>query len=336
MSMVDHTWSDPQSRATEYRARSGSALDTIGNTPLVPMARLAADIGVMILLKLEYFNPTGSYKDRMALAMVEQAERRGEITPGRTTIVEYTGGSTGSSLSFVCAVKGYRLLIVTSDAFSEEKIRTMTSMGAEVVIEPSVGGKITPDLMPRIIDRTRQLAEQPGTYWTDQFNNPDNALGQQTMGREILAQTEGRVAAFVASVGTAGCAMGVASVLKAHDRAIEVHVVEPSTSAVISGGSAGTHGIEGIALGFVPPLLDRELVDDVIVVDEADARAMANRLATEEGIFAGTSTGANVVAALRLAAARPDLGTIVVPAVDSGLKYISTDLYPKPSLTTGN
>lgn len=305
------------------------ATSTIGNTPLVPLQRLTRDVRARILVKLEYFNPTGSYKDRMALAMIEEAERRGQITPGRTTIVEYTGGSTGSSLAFVCAVKGYRLKIVTSDAFSEEKIRTMTSMGAEVVIEPSVGGKITPDLMPRVIERTRLLAEEPGTYWTDQFNNPDNAVGQRTMGEEILRQTGADIDAFVASVGTAGCAMGVAYVLKKHRADVKVHVVEPSTSAVISGGEPGTHAIEGIALGFVPPLLDKDLYDEAFVVDEDEARATARRLATEEGIFAGTSTGANVLAALQVAREHGGDLTIVAPAVDSGLKYISTDLYPR-------
>jgi cysteine synthase A len=306
-----------------------SALRSIGNTPLVPLRRVTAGTTATVLVKLEYFNPTGSYKDRMALAMIEEAERRGQITPGRTTIVEYTGGSTGSSLAFVCAVKGYRLRIVTSDAFSEEKIRTITSLGAELIVEPSVNGKITPDLMPRIIERTRRLAKAPDTYWTDQFNNPDNALGQRTMGVEILAQTGGRLDAFVASVGTAGCAMGVAHVLKRHDPDIRVNVVEPASSAVISGGEPGTHGIEGIALGFVPPLLSRRLYDSVLVVAESEARAMARRLALEEGVFAGTSTGANVVAALRWAREQPGEPVVVVPAVDTGLKYVSTDLYPR-------
>jgi len=309
-----------------------SALRSIGDTPLVPLLRLTEGLRATILVKLEYFNPTGSYKDRMALAMIEEAERRGRITPGRTTIVEYTGGSTGSSLAFVCAIKGYRLRIVTSDAFSEEKIRTISSLGAEVIIEPSVGGKITPDLMPRIIERTRLLSEEGDTYWTDQFNNPDNAFGQRTLGREILAQTGGELDAFVASVGTAGCAMGVAHVLKEHDPTVHVALAEPSTSAVISGGDAGTHGIEGIALGFVPPLLKKDLYDSVLVVDEEEARATARRLALEEGIFAGTSTGANVAAALSWAREHGGAPVIVVPAVDTGLKYISTDLYPAAAI----
>lgn len=313
----------------DVRPRLGTALESIGNTPLAPLSRVIPPGAAQVLLKLEYFNPTGSYKDRMALAMVEEAERRGVLSPGRTTIVEYTGGSTGSSLAFVCAVKGYPLRIVTSDAFSEEKIRTMTALGAEVLIVASDGGRITPDLMPRIIERTRELATEAGTYWTDQFNNPDNAFGQRTMGREILAQTDGQVAAFVVSVGTAGCAMGVAHELKAYRRDIRVTLVEPSTSAVISGQPAGSHRVEGIALGFVPPLLVPDLYDDVIVVDEDEARDMARRLATDEGIFAGTSTGMNVVAALRVAAQLGPDAIVVTAAVDSGLKYVSTDLYPR-------
>lgn len=306
-----------------------SALDAIGHTPLVRLRRLLPPGSAQVLVKLEYFNPTGSYKDRMALAMIEEAERRGHISPDRSCIIEFSGGSTGSSLAFVCAIKGYPLRIVSSDAFSEEKRRTMTSLGAKLDIVPSDGGRTTPDLVPRIKERTRELAGGPETYWTDQFNNPDNPVGQRAMGREILRQTDGRVDAFVVSVGTAGCAMGVAYELKKHDRATYVGVAEPATSAVISGGPAGSHRVEGIALGFVPPLLDSDLYDEVLVVSEDEARETARRLAAEEGIFAGTSSGMNVAAALRVAARLGPDATVVTVAVDSGLKYISTDLYPR-------
>jgi cysteine synthase A len=315
---------------TGGRSMLSSLLKAVGHTPLVRTRRLVPPGSARVLIKLEYFNPTGSYKDRMALAMIEEAERRDEISPDRSIIVEYTGGSTGSSLAFVCAVKGFPLRIVSSDAFSEEKRRTMTSLGAELIIVESDGGRTTPDLLPRIIERTRELATGPDTYWTDQFNNPDNPFGQRTMGREILEQTGGRVDAFVVSVGTAGCAMGVAYELKKHDRAVQVYLVEPTTSPVISGGPAGSHRVEGIALGFVPPLLDSSLYDEVLVVDEDEARNMARRLATEEGIFAGTSSGMNMVAALRIAARLGPDATVVTAAVDTGLKYISTDLYPSP------
>lgn len=312
-----------------FRPGMSYGTEAIGNTPLVPLKRVTKGVKAQILIKLEYFNPTGSYKDRMALAMVEEAEKRGEISPEETTIVEYTGGSTGSSLAFVCAVKGYKLKIVTSDAFSQEKIRMMRLMGAEVEIVPSIGGLITPDLMPRIIERTREIAQQENMYWTDQFNNKDNAFGQRTMGREILEQTNRSVDAFVTTVGTAGCAMGVAKVLKDYNPNIGVYVAEPSTSAVISGKEAGTHGIEGIALGFIPPLLDKSLYDGAIIIDEAPARKMAHNLALKEGIFCGTSSGANVMAAIQLANEHGGDITIVTTAVDSGFKYISTNLFPK-------
>lgn len=309
--------------------RLPSALTAIGHTPLVPLRRLVSPGSAQVLVKLEYFNPTGSYKDRMALAMIEEAERRGQISPGRSSIIEFSGGNTGASLAFVCAIKGYRLQIVSSDAFSEEKLRSMTSLGAKLDIVPSDGGGITPGLLTRIKERTQELAGGPDTYWTDQFNNPDNSVGQRTMGREILQQTGGRVDAFVASVATAGCAMGVAYELKKHDRAIQVGVVEPTTSAVISGGPAGSHRVEGIAVGFIPPLLDSDLYDEVLVIAEAEARDTARRLAAEEGILTGTSSGMNVAAALRVAAQLDPGATVVTVAVDSGLKYISTDLYPR-------
>ena len=303
------------------------ALSAIGGTPLVPLRRMTEGLDAEIFVKVEAFNPTGSYKDRMGLSMVEEAERDGLIEPGRTTIVEYTGGSTGSSLAFVCAVKGYPLKLVSSDAFSEEKIRTMRALGAEVEILPSDGGKITRELMDGIIGRTAELAEQPDTYFTDQCNNPHNPKGYEPMGREILEQTGGDVDAFVAAVGTAGCAMGNARALKSANPDIQVFVVEPSSSAVISGRPPGSHRIEGIALGFVPGVFDRTLVDDVVVIEEAEARATARRLASEEGVFAGTSSGANVLAALKVADRLGNGIRIVCPAVDSGLKYVSTDLY---------
>lgn len=303
------------------------ALNAVGNTPLVPLRRVTQGLDAEVFVKLESFNPTGSYKDRMGLSMVEEAEREGLISPGRTTIVEYTGGSTGSSLAFVCAVKGYRLKLVSSDAFSEEKIRTMRALGAEVEVLPSERGKITARLMEQMIGRTRELAERPDTYFTDQCNNPHNPKGYEPMGREILEQTGGDVNAFVAAVGTAGCAMGNARALRAADPSIKVFVVEPSTSAVISGGSSGSHRIEGIALGFVPGVFDPTLVDDVIVIDEDEARQTARRIAAEEGIFAGTSSGANVLAALKVAERLGGGAKVVVPAVDSGLKYVSTDLF---------
>lgn len=300
-----------------------SILHAIGNTPLVSLSKVGSELSVEILVKLEYYNPTGSYKDRMAHAMIEEAEREGLHKPGYT-VVEYTGGSTGSSLALVCTVKGYCTKLVSSDAFSGEKIRTMRAFGAEVILLPSKDRKITPDLLPRMVEKAKELATQPNTYWTNQLYNKHQLKGHNKTGEEILVQTDGKLDAFVAGVGTAGCAMGVAQVLKANDAKIKVFLVEPAESPVISKGFAGAHHIEGIA-AFVPPLLRKELYDDVISVPEEDAKSMARQLAKEEGIFAGTSTGANIVGALEVARRIGKGSRIVTVAVDTGLKYLSTE-----------
>ncbi len=303
-----------------------SILDAIGNTPLVRLNKITKDLRSEILVKLEYYNPTGSYKDRMALAMIEEAEKEGKLKPGYT-VVEYTGGSTGSSLAFVCAVKGYRIKIVSSDAFSEEKIRTMKALGADVEIVPSKEGKVTPDLVPRMISKAEELASKPNMYWTNQLYNLHQLKGHNKMGEEILTQTNGLLDAFVAGVGTAGCAMGVAEVLKAKGPNIKVAVVEPAESPVISEGIAGEHHIEGIGVGMLPPLLRRDLYDEVITVKEEEAKHMARRLAHEEGIFSGTSTGANVMASMELIKRMKSGSRIVTVAVDTGLKYLGTEPY---------
>ena len=303
-----------------------SILDAIGNTPLVRLNKITRGLQSEILVKLEYYNPTGSYKDRMALAMIDEAEKEGKLKHGYT-VVECTGGSTGSSLAFVCAVKGYKMKIVSSDAFSEEKIRTMKVFGADVIIVPSKEHKVTPDLVPRMMDKAKQLASRPKTYWTNQLYNLHQLKGHNKMGEEILAQTNGLLDAFVAGVGTAGCAMGVAEVLKAKDPNIKVVVVEPAESPIISKGIAGEHHIEGIGIGMIPPLLRKDLYDEVIAVKEEDAKQMARRLAREEGIFSGTSTGANVVASTELAGRFRRGSKVVTVAVDTGLKYLWTEPY---------
>jgi cysteine synthase A len=304
-----------------------NALLAIGNTPMVRLNKVTGGEGADVYVKLEFFNPTGSYKDRMALAMIEGAEREGLLRPG-DTVVEYTGGSTGSSLAFVCAMKGYKLRVVTSDAFSEEKIRTMRAFGAELTVVPSEGGKTTPDLIPRMMELAERMGREPGTYRTDQFHNKHMLKGYNRLGEEILDQLDGNVDAFVASFGTGGCAMGVAEVLKAvQSRDIAVVLVEPSESPVVSKGLKGTHDIEGIGAGFVPPLLRRELYDEVLTVGTAEACEMAKRLAREEGVFSGPSTGANVIASLKVASRLGRGKTVVTVAVDSGLKYLSTDVY---------
>jgi len=303
-----------------------SMLHAIGNTPAVRLNRVVPPGSARVLVKLEYYNPTGSYKDRMALAMIEEAEIRGALKPGMT-VVEYTGGSTGSSLSFVCAVKGYRFRVVCSDAFAKEKLQTMKLFGGELDLVPSHGGKITPDLVPRMIERAKEIVAMQPSYFTDQFRNTDMLKGYEGMAAEIVEQAAGPVDAFCGGVGTAGMLMGVSRVLRQQKPAPKVVALEPAGSPAISKGSSGTHHIEGVGSGFVPPLLDKSAFDEARGIDEGEARAMARRLAKEEGIFAGTSTGMNVVGALALA---KELGvgrTVVTVAVDSGLKYLAGDLY---------
>ncbi len=303
-----------------------SVLSAIGSTSLVPLRRVVPPGCAEIVVKLESENPTASMKDRMALGVIEAAERDGRLRPGGT-VVEYTGGSTGTSLAFVCAAKGYRIRIVTSDAFSEEKRRQMQAYGAELTLVPSEGGKTTKALILAMIEKARELSREPGTFWTDQLNNADAIAGYFPLGAEILAQTDGRVDAFVHSVGTAACARGVATALKRAKPSVRIGVVEPAESPVLGGGAPGPHKIEGVGVGFVPPLWEPTLVDEIIPVPTADAKAMARRLAAEEGIFAGTSSGANVIAAIRMARALGSGRMVATLMCDSGLKYVSTDVF---------
>jgi cysteine synthase A len=278
------------------------------------------------VVKLEYFSPTGSYKDRMALAMIEEAEARGDLRPGMT-VVEYTGGSTGSSLAFVCAIKGYRFRVVSSDAFAPEKLLTMRAFGAELHIVPSVGGKITPDLVPRMIEEAKKLATEPNTYFTNQFHNRDTFKGYGQIGSELLRQTGGQLDVYCGGVGTAGMLMGVARALREQGSAARIVALEPATSPVLSGGTAGTHHVEGIGSGFLPPMFDRAYVDEARPIEEEEARAMARRLAREEGILAGVSSGLNVVAAVQLARELGPGRSVATVAVDTGLKYLAGDLF---------
>jgi cysteine synthase len=310
--------------------RTGSTvLDTIGRTRLVPLRHLVPEGSARILLKLEYENPTGSMKDRMALAMVEAAEADGRLRPGGS-VVEYTGGSTGVSLAFVCAVKRIPLQIVTSDAFSKEKRDHMTALGARLTLVPSQAGGMTRALTLEMIETARTLAAAPGSYWTDQLNNTDQLASYHRMGEEIWEQARGHVSAFVQSVGTAGSLRGIATRLRSHDHAVHVVAVEPEESAVLSGRPSGSHKIEGTGAGFIVPLWTGSLADEIQVISTHDAMAMARRLAREEGIFAGTSTGGNVAVALRVAERLGPDHTVVTLAVDSGMKYLSTALYAQP------
>jgi len=304
-----------------------STLQAIGNTPVVQLQKLVSEDSAAVLVKLEYFNPTGSYKDRMALAMIEEAEARGDLRPGMT-VVEYTGGSTGSSLAFICAVKGYPFRVVSSDAFAREKLQTMRAFGAELTIVPSQGGQITPDLIPRMMEEARRIASsQKNTYWTNQMYNTDSIKGYTNIGREVLQQVDGPIHAFCGGVGTAGMLMGVSRALREAQNSARIIALEPASSAVISTGVAGTHHVEGIGTGFVPPLLNKDAYNEARSIDEMEARQVARQLAKEEGIFAGVSTGLNVVGALQLARELGPGHTVVTVAVDTGLKYLAGDLY---------
>jgi len=304
-----------------------SGIAGIGNTPVVQLDRLTGEDDAEVWVKLEAANPTGSYKDRMALAMIEGAERDGRLRPGQP-VVEYSGGSTGSSLAFVCAVKGYPLLIVSSDAFATEKIRTMQAFGAEVELIPSPEG-ITPQLIPAMVRRAREIATETGAFWTDQFNNTDMLNGYRHLGAELLDQLAGApaIAAFCSYVGTAGCFLGTTRMLAAKLPGLHRVVVEPAESAVLSGNVAGTHRIEGGGIGAWPPLLRAEDFDEVMAVAEADAFAMARRAALADAIFSGPSTGANLAAALQIARRLGAGHRVVTVQVDSGLKYLNGPLY---------
>lgn len=305
-----------------------SMTGTIGRTPVVKLGSVVPDGAADVFVKLEWFNPTGSYKDRMALAMIEEAERRGELQPGMT-VVEYTGGSTGSSLAFVCAAKGYRFVVVSSDAFSPAKLRTMTALGAELTVEASHGGQVTPDLVPRMVAAATKLASQPGTYFTDQLRNADSLVGYREVGRELVEQMDRRIDVFCAAVGTAGLAMGVSEAFEAAGSNTRVIIFEPESSAPISGGQPGAHHVEGIGIGSVPPLLDRNRYDDVRAVAEADGRTMARRLAAEEGLLTGASSGLNVAGAIAIAEEIGAGHAVVTVAVDTGLKYLDGDLFAR-------
>jgi len=301
-------------------------LDMIGRTRTLPLQRMVPAGSARILLKLEYENPTGSMKDRMALAMIEAAEADGRLQPGGS-VVEYTGGSTGVSLALVCAAKNIPLQIVTSDAFSREKRDHMTALGAQLTLVPSPGGGTTKALTLEMIETARRLADAPGSCWTDQLNNMDPLPTYEQMGEEIWEQTDGKVSAFVQSVGTAGSLRGIATSLRAHNESVRIVAVEPEESAVLSGEQSGSHRIEGVGAGFVVPLWTEALADEIQKVSTAEAMTTTRSLARQEAIFAGTSTGANVAAALRVAERLGPDHTVVTLAVDSGLKYLSTALY---------
>jgi len=305
---------------------SDGVLAGIGGTPLIELTRLAPPDSARILIKLESANPTGSMKDRVARAMIEAAAADGRLKPG-ATVVEYTAGTTGISLALVCAALGFKAHFVFSDAFSEDKRRVMHAYGAEITNVPSRGGEISKELFERLIATAAELARRPGHWACDQLNNRDGEAGYHDLGEELWRQSGGRLDALVQVVGTAHSIHGSAHALRAHNPRLAVVAVEPAETPVLSGGVPGTHNIDGIGIGFIPPLWRRAEVDEILTVSTLEAKAMARRLAREEGIFAGTSTGANVAAALSVAQRLGPEATVATIAIDSGLRYLSTDIF---------
>ena len=300
-------------------------LDAIGNTPLVELSRIVPPGSARVVVKLESSNPTGSMKDRVAKAMVEAAMADGRLRTGGT-VVEYTGGSTGISLGLVAAALGFKAHFVSSDAFSDEKLGTMRAYGAELTVIPSDRRRSTPQVFKAMMAKAEELSRQPGHWLCNQINNTDGASGYHAMGEEMWVQSGGRVDGFVQSVGTTHSIHGTSHALRRHNPRLHVVAVEPAESAVLAGKPPGAHKIEGIGIGFVPTLWRREDVSELDAVSTDEANAMARRLAREEAIFGGTSSGANVVAALRLAKQLGSGATVGTIIVDSGLRYLSTDL----------
>ena len=303
-----------------------SVLRAIGKTPLVRLRRVMPQDAADVLVKLEFYSPTGSYKDRMALAMIEGAEARGTLRPGMR-VVEYTGRSTGSSLAMIYAAKGYPFVVLSSDAFAKEKLQTMAAFGADVRIVPSEGGRVTPELFERFKREIKVLADEPNTFWTDQFHNTDAVQGYMEIGRELLEQTGGRLDAYCGAVGTGGMLRGVALALKAGGSHARIVALEPAASPAMTDGRGGAHRVEGIGTGSVPPHIADKPYDEARAIDEAEARDVALRLAREEGLLVGTSSGLNVAAAIRLARELGPGKVVATVAVDTGLKYLAGDLF---------
>jgi cysteine synthase len=301
-------------------------LNTIGNTPLVKLRKMTPANAADIYIKLEFFNPTGSYKDRMALAMIEGAEQRGALRPGMK-VVDYTGGSTGSSLAMVCAIKGYPFTAVTSDGFAREKLQTMRVFGAQLRVIPSDGGKLTPPLFQRMREEAERLGSEPDTYYTDQFHNRDAIQGYMSIGLELAQQLGTKIDVFCGGVGTGGMITGTARPLRVAGCQARIVALEPASSPVLTTGRGGAHRVEGLAPGFLPPHMEGWDYE-ARAVEESEGRAMARTLAEREGILAGTSTGLNVVGAVQLARELGPGHCVATVAVDTGLKYFAGDLFP--------
>ena len=303
-------------------------LEIIGNTPIVKLQKIVPRGCGEIYLKLEAYNPTGSKKDRMALAMIEGAEKRGDLKKGMT-VVEFSGGSTGAGLAFVCSLKGYRFRLITADVFGKEKISLMNSLGADLEVIKSRDGKITKELINKMINRAKEISKEPNTFFTNQLDNKDVIKGFVALGEEILDQINGNIDAVCDTVGTAGTLMGIAKAFKTASSNSKIIAVEPSSSPILSEGIKGAHNVEGVGLGFIPKIYDSKLVDDVITIEESIARQTSRDLALKEGVFCGTSSGMNVAAAIQISQKLGPKSRVVAIACDTGLKYLSEGLFDK-------
>jgi cysteine synthase A len=303
-------------------------LEIIGNTPIVKLQKIVSRGCGEIYLKLEAYNPTGSKKDRMALAMIEGAEKRGNLKKGMT-VVEYSGGSTGAGLAFVCSLKGYRFRLITANVFGKEKISLMNSLGADLEVIKSRDGKITKELINKMINRAKEISKEPNTFFTNQLDNEDVIKGFVPLGEEILDQINGSIDAVCDTVGTAGTLMGIAKAFKNANSNSKIIAVEPSSSPILSKGIKGSHNVEGVGLGFIPKIYDSKLVDDVITIEESIARQTSRDLALKEGVFCGTSSGMNVAAAIQISQKLGPKSRVVAIACDTGLKYLSEGLFDK-------
>lgn len=302
-----------------------SSIDAIGDTPLVELKSVRPEDGARVFAKWEGANPTGSMKDRMALAMIRGAEEDGALHAGRD-VIEFTGGSTGSSLALICAVKNYPLTLLTADCFAEEKIRTMEALGADVEVLETPDGKAHLGRFDQFHQRLDELAPSLDAYFTDQFNNEHHPEGYHRLGSEIVADCPS-ISDFVMGVGTGGCAVGTTAGIRADGGDVAITLVEPAESPHLTEGEAGPHSIEGVAPGFRPPFLEANSYDEDIAVPERTARQYAREIAQNDGLFAGTSTGMNVAAAVEVARKRHRREAVVTVAVDTGLKYLHGDLY---------
>lgn len=299
----------------------------IGNTPLIKIEKLTDSESAEIYVKFEGANPTGSMKDRMALSMIEGAERRGDLQKGGT-VVDYTGGSTGSSLAMICSAKGYKAHFVSSDAFAKEKLQTMRAFGATLELVPSENGKITAKVIDNALARVREIAKQPNTFYTDQFKNIDNRKAYHLMAKEIMNELGNDIDEFIAGVGTGGCFSGNSEIFKKEIPQIKCIPIEPYNVRTLSGGdTSGTHRLEGMGAGFIPEICRIDLADQIIAVKDKDAYETARNLARIEGIFGGITSGANVWAAIQRAKIIGKGKRIVTVICDSGLKYLQGDLY---------